>query len=111
EWVSIADELMTIAEKHFLHDDKSFFYYTSSNQNDIPVRKVELYDGAVPSSNAVMAHNLFLLGLCTGRNDYIEQSSYMLRQMVSSSLRYTYSFGYWATLLQRNAARQKLIVC
>jgi uncharacterized protein YyaL (SSP411 family) len=87
--------------KDFKHEDGVFCYYTSASQADIPVRKVEMYDGALPSSNAVMAHNLMILGNCMERTDLLEQAYVMLRQMSGSATRYTYSFAYWAQLLQR----------
>lgn len=111
EWILKAMELTEIVIKEFVHEDGSFFYYTAAQQRDIPVRKVELYDGATPSSNAVMAHNLLLLGLCAERNDWLEQSSYMLSQMAQTAMRYPYSFCYWGMMIQRCAAEPKLIVC
>src|SRR5687767_10052024 len=40
-----------------------FFFYTHKNQHDVIVRKKEIYDGAQPSGNAVMADNLYRLSL------------------------------------------------
>jgi uncharacterized protein YyaL (SSP411 family) len=75
------------------------------------VRKIELYDGATPSSNAVMSHNLLILGICMGSNEMLEQAVYMIKQMSASAIRYTTSFGYWSLLLQRYTAEQKLVIC
>jgi len=95
----------------FLHAQGAFFYYTAASRMDIPVRKVDLYDGATPSANAVAAHNLLLLGMCMERQDWLEQCYRMLEQMAQTTMRYTYSFGYWALLLQRYAAGIKTVVC
>lgn len=110
-WIMKAADLCEIVMQDFLTGDRNFFYYTSTHQTDIPVRKVDLYDGATPSANAVMSHNLLLLGMCMERNDWLEQASYMVAQMGSTALRYTYSFGYWAMLLQRYAAGPRTAVC
>ena len=42
-----------------------FFYYTNRGQQDVIVRKKEMYDGAVPSGNSVMAYNLLSTGCST----------------------------------------------
>lgn len=100
-WLLKADELVQKVINEFQHESSVFFYYTSSLQNDIPVRKVDIYDGATPSANAVMAHNLYLLGIVMERTEWIEQAYIMLQRMASSAGRYTTSFGYWACLLQQ----------
>lgn len=95
----------------FSHEDEAFFYYSSAYRQDIPVRKVDNYDGATPSANAVMAHNLLLLGLCMENREYTERAYAMLLRTSGMATRYTTSFGYWATLLQRYTRGMKTIVC
>jgi len=95
----------------FIHESGNFFYYTSKRQTDIPVRKVDMYDGALPSANAVMAHNLLLAGLCMENSEWMEHALFMLQKMSDTAMRYTYSFGYWSLLLQRYAANMKVAVC
>lgn len=111
EWILKANELVQGVMNSFLQEDGNFFYYTSIHQQDIPVRKIELYDGATPSSNAVMSNNLLIMGICMGSNDMLEQATYMIKQMGASAIRYTSSFGYWSLLLQRYTAEQKLVIC
>lgn len=95
----------------FTHDDGNFFYYSSVRQTGIPVRKTDLYDGALPSANAVMAQNLLLLGICNERSEWIERAGYMLQQVTGTAMRYTYSYAYWAMLLQRYAKGIKTVIC
>jgi uncharacterized protein YyaL (SSP411 family) len=91
--------------------DDGFFYYTPEGQHDIPVRKVDLYDGATPSANSVMAHNLWLCGMCMEKTDWIYRSERMLELMGDTAGRYAYSFGYWGILLQRKNKGGKTVVC
>lgn len=91
--------------------DDGFFYYTPVGQQDIPVRKVDLYDGATPSANAVMAHNLWICGMCMENPEWMERAGAMVNAMSSAAARYAYSFGYWALLLQRQAAGMKTAIC
>lgn len=94
----------------FLHEDKSFFYYSSVQQKDIPVRKVDLYDGATPSANAMMAHNLIQLGMLMERTDWSEQGRYMLQTVHDNTTRYPTSFALWAVYGQRMYAGYKTVV-
>jgi uncharacterized protein len=90
---------------------EEFFYYSAAKQNDIPVRKIDLYDGATPSANAVMAHNLLIAGMCMERGEWIERAGRMLGNMADTAVRYSYSFGYWAILIQRKVYGLKIAVC
>jgi uncharacterized protein YyaL (SSP411 family) len=84
----------------FSDEQQIYFYYTASNQVDIPIRKIEMYDGATPSGNSLMATNLILLSV------YFDTSSWRKRaeQMIFNSRklveRYPTSFGVWGLNLQ-----------
>ncbi len=91
--------------------EDSFFYYTAETQKDIPVRKVDLYDGATPSANAVMAYNLWICGICLEKSEWIEQAQLMWQNMNDTTVRCSQSFGYWALMLQRQAEGLKTVVC
>jgi uncharacterized protein YyaL (SSP411 family) len=110
KWAAKAVELINIVVENYGYE-AGFFYYTPEQQADIPVRKVELYDGATPSGNAVMAHNLWICGMCAGRSEWMGQAVKMIRDMSDMALRYSYSYGYWAMLLQRNIMGMKTIIC
>jgi uncharacterized protein YyaL (SSP411 family) len=110
ELVTRAGGLVERITQLFLHEQGSFYYFSSVEQNDIPVRKLEIYDGATPSANAIMAECLLLLGMCIERADWWEQGRFMLRQMAGTTSRYVYSFSYWAMLLQGYAQGLKTVV-
>lgn len=105
-----AVELLRYIERYFLHEDKSFFYYTSSEQKDLPVRKADIYDGAIPSANAMMAYNLLLCGIYIGSSAYTEQAQYLLNNMQQQTVRYPTSFGMWGVFAQRATVGMKCIV-
>lgn len=104
EFILKANKITEVITHDFLHKNKSFFYYSSAQQKDIPVRKTDLYDGATPSANSVMADNLLRLGLLMENSAWLEQAQFMLHKMRDSSMRYPTSFSLWATLGQRNVA-------
>ena len=63
------------------------------------VRKKDLYDGALPSGNAVMASNLGRLGLLTGDDLMVRRYEEMLFFVKEQSIKYPRSYGCWAKLL------------
>jgi uncharacterized protein YyaL (SSP411 family) len=109
QWVVKAIGLTEEADKEF-RAEKGFYYYTPVGQKDIPVRKVDNYDGATPSANAFMAQNLWICGMCTDKTDWVVQSGEMLNALSGTIKNYSYSFGYWAILLQRQAIGQRTII-
>lgn len=109
-WILEAGQLIDGAMDDF-SSDGGYFYYSSQSQTDIAVRKIDLYDGATPSANAVMAHNLLLCGMCLENTGWIAKAREMVMGLGETVMRYSYSFGYWAILLQRMAAGPKTVVC
>lgn len=105
-----AADVTGMVQQYFLHIDKSFFYYSSEQQNDIPVRKVDLYDGATPSANAMMAQNLVQLGMLMEQPAWVEQGRYMLRTLHDNAVRHPSSFALWALYGQRMYAGFKTVV-
>lgn len=85
---------------HFEEAETGLFFYTHSSQTDVIVRKKEVYDGAVPSGNAVMAHNLYYLSIVFDRPGWAERSEVMLRSLGKAVGQYPGSFGVWAMLAQ-----------
>lgn len=51
------------------------FYQTLADQNDLLVRKMESYDGAIPSGNSVAALALSRLALLTGKDQYRQRAT------------------------------------
>ncbi|MEJ0083623.1 MAG: hypothetical protein WDM78_22340 [Puia sp.] len=48
--------------KNFSEEDTGYFFYTHAAQNDVIVRKRDIYDGATPSGNSVMALKFVISG-------------------------------------------------
>ena len=63
------------------------------------MRKKEVYDGAIPSGNAVMAGNLFKLSVIFDNLEWGERANKMLIAIAPAAIKYPGSFGIWASLL------------
>ena len=85
--------------ENFNEKSTGFFFYTNQNQADVVIRKKEVYDGAQPSGNAVMADNLYRLGLYFDKSEWREQSNQIISSLGNAIVRYPTSFGVWANLL------------
>lgn len=85
---------------HFEEADTGFFYYTHRNQTDVIVRKKEVYDGAVPSGNSVMAQNLLYLSIVFDLPEWGERSHFLIQSLAKAITKYPTSFGVWAMAAQ-----------
>ncbi|MCX6318836.1 MAG: thioredoxin domain-containing protein [Bacteroidetes bacterium] len=105
-WLLKAKEIAAYVIAEFGEEETGFFYYTGAGQGDVIVRKKEIYDGAIPSGNSVMAANLsrlaLLLGDQEGEGGWQQRSLRMLNTMGRAITRYPSSFGNWADLLLQN---------
>ncbi len=99
-YLETAKELTQHVINHFSEEDGPFFYYTPNDQEDVIVRKKEIYDGATPSGNAVMAHNLFYLSAVFDIGGWKTRSMQMVSALSQVIRKYPGSFGVWASLLQ-----------
>jgi uncharacterized protein len=85
---------------HFGEEETGFFYFTHDKQTDCIVRKKEIYDGAIPSGNSMMASNLLYLSIIYDQPDWEERARRMAAALNRPVTAYPGSFGIWATLYQ-----------
>ncbi len=98
-WFDIARDITEWVSRHFSDEDSLFFYYTGQQQEDVLVRKKEIYDGATPSGNSTMARNLYKLSIIYDRSEWRERSQAMMAAMGEVILKYPTSFGVWLSHL------------
>ena len=55
---------------HFFDKSESFFYFTDNAAEKLIARKKEVFDNVIPSSNSVMAQNLYHLGIVLDRGEW-----------------------------------------
>ncbi|MEO7802848.1 MAG: thioredoxin domain-containing protein [Ginsengibacter sp.] len=91
-----AFHLTDIVLENFNIEEGSGFYYTGKTQDDIVVRKNDIYDSALPSGNSVMAQNLLYLSLVLNKSEWKNKALINLAQMINLLKKYPSSFGNWA---------------
>jgi uncharacterized protein YyaL (SSP411 family) len=99
-YLTEAREIAQFVIEHFSEPETGFFFYTHSGQKDVLLRKREIYDGATPSGNSMMASNLLYLGIVFDEQDWIQRAGRMAAAMLRPVTSYPGSFGVWATIFQ-----------
>jgi uncharacterized protein YyaL (SSP411 family) len=95
-----AKDITAYVQQHFWDSGSGFFFFTPDYQSDVVVRKKDVYDGAMPSGNSVMAGNLYYLAIVFDEKEWLEQSRRMVQSVANAITRYPTSFGVWAAVLQ-----------
>jgi uncharacterized protein len=99
KWLFKAEQAAQFVIDNFSEAETGFFYYTKRGQQDVIMRKKEVYDGAVPSGNSVMAYILYQLSLYFDKMEWRDRSWKMISSLGQAISRYPTSFGIWASLL------------
>jgi len=95
EYLSFAQQLIRTTEEQF-KDVSSFYKYNSSNSLIAKIIKND--DGVIPSPNAVMAHNLLLLGHIEYNKDYMASTNAMLSAMQPFLKESIVGYTHWGSL-------------
>ena len=98
KWLDEAGKLLNYTLQHFFDPASKMFFYTHNQHVDLIVRKMELSDNVIPSSNSEMAKNLFLLGHFLGKDDYIAMSRQMLINVQEEVDKNIYFYANWGIL-------------
>lgn len=99
KWLLKAKSLTEHVINNFSEDETGFFFYTALDQKDVIIRKKEVYDGAVPSGNSIMAQNLRRLSLLFDNKEWDRLSVKMVSSLSEAIAKHPISFGNWACLL------------
>jgi hypothetical protein len=98
-WLVKAKSLSAFVLESFSEEETGFFFYTPSSSTDVIVRKKEVYDGALPSGNAVMAQNLHRLSIYFDMPEWGEIARKTTGALENAIVRYPTSFSCWASLV------------
>ena len=98
KWLHMANHLVNYAVQHFM-DKSGFFNYTSNNSNDLIANTIEVNDNVIPSSNSVMAQNLFFVGHYYLNDCYISIARKMVLGLKDEMIKNPFFYGNWIDLL------------
>lgn len=83
----------------FSEPGSGYFFFTTIDQSDVIVRKKEVYDGAVPSGNSIMAGNLSYLSVIFDRPEWKEIAVKALENLHTAIVNHPTSFANWSMLI------------
>lgn len=98
-WLEHASHLTEITLRHFHDVPSGMFFYTSDLDEALISRQYEIPDQVIPSSNSIMALNLFYLGAIYSKADYTQLSEKMLLKVRANIEESPSYFANWAILL------------
>ena len=99
KWLSLSKQMTEYAFTHFHDDASGMFYFTSDEDKALVSRSFEYRDNVIPSSNSIMAHNLFLLSHYFDMPKYGATAKQMLQNVQQELEKYPDSFSNWIDLL------------
>jgi len=101
DYLTKAKELTIFVIEYFSEVETGYFFYTHEQQKDVIIRKKEIYDGAVPSGNALMAANMLYLSIVFDDLAWRNRVKNITQLLRTTIVRYPSSFGIWTMVLQQ----------
>ncbi len=99
KWLAYAKKLTVYVQQHFKNSENGLFYFTSVEDPALIIRTVEYQDNVIPSSNSMMAKNLFKLGHLLTDQDLIKSAEACLHSVQEELPRYPSGYANWMDLM------------
>ncbi|HEU4934485.1 MAG TPA: thioredoxin domain-containing protein [Pyrinomonadaceae bacterium] len=93
-WLKEALPLTDRMIEEFWDDESGGFFFTGKSHESLIVRAKDYFDNATPSGNSVAAIVLLRLAALTGRDNYRNLATAVLREIGDQARRYPSGFGY-----------------
>ncbi len=98
-WLKLVEALLGYAIRHFLDQSTGLYYYTSANQLDINVRKLDYYDTVIASSNAALCLAFTRYARLRDDTRFAGFSTLMLKQINAELSKQPTAFSCWLLAL------------
>lgn len=98
-YLNYAQKFTQVCFDKFFDAESGFFYFTSSDHHGLIARKIEIQDNVIPSSNSVMANNLWVLSRITDKPDYEKVAKQMTGKIIPQMGNYGSAFSNWGIQL------------
>ena len=99
KWIERALKLSEYVIKNFSNDESALFYFTSKKDEELITRTIEFRDNVIPSSNSIMAKNLFKLYHYFDKQEYFDLSKKMALSVTSEFEVYPSGYSNWFDLI------------
>jgi len=98
KWLETSKELAEYSILHFYDKKVELFYFTSNKDRPLITRNIDTTDNVIPSSNSVMAKNLFILSKYLENGDLLKMSKKMLSKISGQIKEYPQGHSNWLDL-------------
>lgn len=98
KWLETSKELAEYSIQHFYDNKVELFYFTSDEDQPLITRNIDTTDNVIPSSNSVMAKNLFILSKYFENGDFLKMSKNMLSKISGQINDYPQGHSNWLDL-------------
>ncbi|HLP11851.1 MAG TPA: thioredoxin domain-containing protein [Flavobacteriales bacterium] len=78
KYIQYAVDLVELLKRDFFDEQTGMFYYTSSKAEKLIVRRIEIFDNVIASSNSIIAGVLYKTGVLCGNDSYIAHGHKMV---------------------------------
>ena len=99
KWLNTSNDLIKYTYKNFFNAETNMFYFTSTLDDKLISRTVEFRDNVIPSSNSIMANNLFKLSHYFDNKKYLNSSQQMVNNIKDQIALYPSGFSNWMNLI------------
>ena len=99
KWLNISNDLMKYTYENFFNDETNMFYFTSKLDDKLISRTIAFRDNVIPSSNSIMANNLFKLSHYFDNKTYLNSSQQMVNNIKDQIELYPGGFSNWMNLI------------
>ena len=100
KYLDLAQSLNQVVETEFADASSGLYKYRGNNTLISKIIKTD--DGALPSPNAVMGHNLLRLGHIDYNTDYTDKAKKMLSSLLPDILEFGGSYSKWNKLFMHS---------
>jgi uncharacterized protein YyaL (SSP411 family) len=112
EWIREAASLTQAAIDHFYDPAEEMFFFTANDAEKLIARKKEFFDNVIPSSNSIMARNLYELGMLLDKAEWVEMAGRMVssvKKLLEKDVQYLYNFAILYTQMAAPTAEVAIV--
>jgi len=106
QWLNEALLLASYVVEHLYDPNSGLFWYSQNDDKQVFARKIEIYDGVVPSGNSAMAKVLNTLGIFLHKTDFTELARQLILTMESQVEKHPTAYANWASFALAVAQEQ-----
>ena len=95
EYLQKTESIIKSAITHFWDTKNEGFFMTSSTSEALIIKQKDRYDGASPSSNAVLYYVLIRLGQVANKKDYLDKATTVMNTLSTAIERLPSAYTFW----------------